>query len=200
MDSAERSPEGIEHQVGDVIRQRAAHQKLKRQVIDALGVSLPVCLLGLEPTLREDIPHGPRNGFEAVSRRDVGRADNLIESQMPLVKGVAAAREFQRAAVKRGGDRFLQRRLCRRAAVKRAATVSCNGASVRGPQLSVAAIVSCNGASVFAGMIGLSFLKARGRLGAKPAAAVSHDSIRLRVVSLRRTAGCAARLFAPPPT
>ena len=51
MGLAERSPEGIEHQVGDVIRQRPAHQKLKRQVIDALGVSLPVCLLGLEPTL-----------------------------------------------------------------------------------------------------------------------------------------------------
>ena len=31
MDPAERSPEGIEHQVGDVIRQRPAHQKLERK-------------------------------------------------------------------------------------------------------------------------------------------------------------------------
>ena len=42
---AELADDGIEHQVGDVVGQRAAHQELERHVIDALGVPFAVGLL-----------------------------------------------------------------------------------------------------------------------------------------------------------
>ena len=45
----------VKLEIGDVVRQRAAEQKLHREVIDALGVALPAGLLGFQPALRKHV-------------------------------------------------------------------------------------------------------------------------------------------------
>ena len=46
------TPDRVEQQIGDVVRQRAAHQEFERQVIDAFDIPGVIRLLDLDPSLR----------------------------------------------------------------------------------------------------------------------------------------------------
>jgi hypothetical protein len=48
---AELAPDRVEQQVGDVVRERSAHQEFERQVIDAFRIPRLVRLLGLDPAV-----------------------------------------------------------------------------------------------------------------------------------------------------
>jgi hypothetical protein len=89
----------IEHQVGDVVRQRPSHQKLERQVVDALHISRLVGLLRLDPSLRQDVPDREGDGLEPVARsRCLDRRD-VIERQVTFVESVVTSGERDRSAV-----------------------------------------------------------------------------------------------------
>ena len=90
--------DGVEQEVRDIVGQRAADEKLHREVIDALGVLALVGVLGEQPALREDVPDGAGNGLEAFSRARGGQFDDVIEEQVPLVKRLIRARELHRTA------------------------------------------------------------------------------------------------------
>ena len=89
---AELAPDRVEQQVGDVVRQRAAHQEFERQVVDPFGVPRLVGLLGLDPALRQQVADRARDGLELVARRGGVDRDDLIEGQMPFVQRVARRR------------------------------------------------------------------------------------------------------------
>ena len=85
---AELLPRRIRGQVGDVVGQRAADQKFQRQIINPFGVALLVGLLGLEPALRKHVAHGTGDGFKLVAGGESVRRQDLVEGEVPLVKGV----------------------------------------------------------------------------------------------------------------
>ena len=60
---------GFEEEVQDVVGQGAPDQELHGEVVDALGVLALVGLLGAQPPLREDVPHGAGDGLVALPRR-----------------------------------------------------------------------------------------------------------------------------------
>jgi hypothetical protein len=96
---AQLAPDRVEQQVGDVIGQRAAHQKFERRVIDAFHIPRPVGLLGLDPALRQQVADRASDGLEFVARRGGGDWNDLIEGQMPFVQRIAAAGKPDRAAI-----------------------------------------------------------------------------------------------------
>ena len=95
----ELAPVRVEQQVGDVVRERSAHQEFERQVIDAFRIPRLVRLLGRDPALREQVADRTRDGLELDARRGGGDRDDLIEGEMPFVQRVAAAGERDRSAV-----------------------------------------------------------------------------------------------------
>ena len=86
--------DGIEQEVRHIVGQRAADEKLHRQVIDALGVLALIGVLREHPALREDVPDGAGKGLEAFSRAHGGQFDDVVEDQVPLVKRVVRPREL----------------------------------------------------------------------------------------------------------
>ena len=88
----------IEQEVGDVVGQRAADEKLHREVVDALGVLALVGLLREHPALREDIPHGAGGASKRSPAVPPRRVDDVVEQQMAFVERVGGARELDRAA------------------------------------------------------------------------------------------------------
>src|SRR5262249_47922536 len=85
--------EGIQHQVGDVVAQRAPNQKFHGEVVDALYVLLFVGGLGLHPALRQDVADGARESLKALAGRGDPGVDHAIKNQPPLVK--SAFRTYQ---------------------------------------------------------------------------------------------------------
>src|SRR6266542_3510132 len=90
--------EGTEHQIRDVVGQRAADQEFHREVIDALGIEALVGLLRAHPALREDVADGACEGLVPIARAAGRRVDHVVEEQVPLVERVRATRELHRPA------------------------------------------------------------------------------------------------------
>ena len=90
--------ERIEQEVRDVVGQRAADEKLHREIVDALGVLALVGVLREHPALREDVPHGAGEGLETLARAGGGQVDDVVEDEVPLVERVVRPRELDRAA------------------------------------------------------------------------------------------------------
>ena len=88
--------DGIEEKVGDVVSQRATDEKLHREIIDALGVRALVGLLGLHPSLRQDIAHGAGNSLKALPWAGGYQFDDVVENEMPFIKRVIRSRERNR--------------------------------------------------------------------------------------------------------
>jgi hypothetical protein len=95
----ELAKDRVEHQVGNVIGQGAAHEELQGEIINPLGVAFPVGLLRLEPTLREHVANRMGDRFELVVRRRSGHRHDMVEGEMAFVERVVAAGECHRAAV-----------------------------------------------------------------------------------------------------
>ena len=81
----------VKPKIGDVVGQGAAEQKFHREVINALGVALPVSLLGFQPALRKHIADGTRDGFELVAVGSFRFRDDLVERDVPLIKRIGVA-------------------------------------------------------------------------------------------------------------
>src|SRR5262249_37110597 len=58
----------IQEKVGYIVSQRAADEKLHREIIDALGVAAFVGLFAEYPTLRQNIPHRAGKSLKTLTR------------------------------------------------------------------------------------------------------------------------------------
>src|SRR5262249_40412868 len=88
----------IEEKVGYIVSQRTADEKLHREVIDSLRVSVLVGFLRLYPTLRQDIAHGPSDSFKALSGTSRHQFYDIVEDEMPFIEAVMRSRERNRPA------------------------------------------------------------------------------------------------------
>ena len=79
---------GIEQEIRHVVGQRAADEKLHREVIDALGVLAAYGFLRLHPALRQDVAHRASEGLETLARVGGRRFDDVVEDEVPFVEGV----------------------------------------------------------------------------------------------------------------
>lgn len=89
---------GIQQHVGDVVGQRAADQKLHRQIVDAFRIQAIVSAFGPDPALRQHVPDRPRSGLEALARTRGQWIDDVVEQQVPLVESVVMPGKPDRAA------------------------------------------------------------------------------------------------------
>ena len=87
----------IEHEVGNVVGQRTANEKLEREVVDALGILLFVGSLGLHPALREDIPYGMGERLKAFPCAGHLRVDRAVKNQMAVVESAVCSIKWNRA-------------------------------------------------------------------------------------------------------
>src|SRR5215475_15047667 len=69
----------IEKEIGDVINQRAADEKLHREIVDALGVLALVGFLREYPTLRQDIAHGAGKSLRTLPRPSGHQLDDVVK-------------------------------------------------------------------------------------------------------------------------
>ena len=102
---------GIEHEIHHVVAERAADQKLDRDVVDPLRILARVSLVGAQPTIRNDVPHRTGRGFVALAR--VGRVglDDVVELQVSLIERVGRSGEAHRAGAVALENRSPVRRL-----------------------------------------------------------------------------------------
>ena len=58
----------IEHEVHDIVGERAADEKLDREIVDPLRILARVGLVGAQPAVRENVSDRAGGGFVAFSR------------------------------------------------------------------------------------------------------------------------------------
>ena len=87
----------IEHEVQDVIAERAADEKLDRDIVDPLWILARVGLVRLKPTLRKNVSHRAGGGLVALSRVGGLELDDIVELHAPLIEGVRRSGEGRRA-------------------------------------------------------------------------------------------------------
>ena len=75
----------LDAEVDDVVDQRAADQKLHRQVVDPLGVRAVVGLLRQQPALGQQIAQRAGDRLEALALAGVFSRNDVIEDQVPVV-------------------------------------------------------------------------------------------------------------------
>ena len=88
----------IEEKVGDVVGQRAADEKLHREVVDTLRVLTLVGRLGIHPSLRQNIAHGTGDSLKALAWAGGHQFDDVVENEMPFIERVIRSRERNRPA------------------------------------------------------------------------------------------------------
>ena len=89
----------FKQQVGHIVGRRAAKEKLHGQVVDALGILALVCFLREDPSLRENISHGPSKGFVTLPAADRRKIFYVVEEQMPFVQPVRSHQRNGAASV-----------------------------------------------------------------------------------------------------
>ncbi len=89
--------QGIEHQVHDVVGERAADQKLDRDIVDPLRILARVGLVGAQPAVREDVADRAGGGLETLPRVGQLRLDDVVELQVPFIERVRRSGEAHRA-------------------------------------------------------------------------------------------------------
>jgi hypothetical protein len=88
---------GVEQKIGDIVGERPSDQKFHRQIIDPLWVLPVIGAGGQNPALRQHIAHRTRRCLEALARPGGFRSADVVEKQVPLVQGVVATGEPDRA-------------------------------------------------------------------------------------------------------
>ena len=86
----------VEHQVGDVVGQRAADQELHRQVIDALRVFPMIGAQRQRPALRQHVTHRTGRRLEGLARPGGARVDEIVEQEMAFEQRVGVAGKSDR--------------------------------------------------------------------------------------------------------
>ncbi len=88
---------GIEHEVHDVVAERAADEKLDRDVIDPLRVLARVGLVRSQPAVGKNVSHRTGGGFVAFARIRIFRLDDVVKLQVPVIERVQRSGEANRA-------------------------------------------------------------------------------------------------------
>ena len=88
---------GIEHEIHDVVAERAADEKLDRDIVDPLRILARIGLIRAQPALRKNVSHRAGGGFVAFSRIGGLGLDDIVELQVPLIERVRRAGEARRA-------------------------------------------------------------------------------------------------------
>jgi hypothetical protein len=73
-------------QVEDVVDERAADEKLHRQIIDPLWVFPAVGFSGREPLIGQQVPQRTRDGLKPLALAGIFQRDDVIVDQVSLVK------------------------------------------------------------------------------------------------------------------
>lgn len=87
----------IEKQVSHVVGECATNEELHGEIVDALRVRLRIRVLGVYPSLREDVAHRPGEGLESLTWTGSLRIDYLVENEVALI--AIHPRELNRAAL-----------------------------------------------------------------------------------------------------
>jgi hypothetical protein len=88
---------GIEHEIHHIVAERAADEKLDRDIVNPLRILACVGLVGTQPALRQYVSHRAGGGLVAFARIGGLGLDDVVELQMPLVERIRRAREARRA-------------------------------------------------------------------------------------------------------
>ena len=75
----------FDSQVDDVIDQRAADQKLHRQVVNPLGILAVMRLLGQQPALGEEVSKHAGHRLEALALAGVLQRNSVVEHEVPII-------------------------------------------------------------------------------------------------------------------
>ena len=78
--------EGIKQKIRDIVCQRAADEKLHREIVEPLRVLLFVGLLGQKPSLRQNVAHGPGQRLEPVAGCRRRGIDAVVKEQVPFIQ------------------------------------------------------------------------------------------------------------------
>src|SRR6266481_4725811 len=89
---------GIEQEIGHIVSQRAANEKLHREIVDTLGVLAGVNVLSLYPSLRQDIPHGTCDSLKTLTRAGSLQIDDIVEHKVAFIQRVLRPRQLNQAA------------------------------------------------------------------------------------------------------
>ena len=89
----------IEQQIRHIVGQRAADEKLHREVVDALWVLALVRVLCQYPPLGKDVPHRAGEGLKTIARVGACRIDDVVKEQVAFVQAALCPREMNRAGV-----------------------------------------------------------------------------------------------------
>src|SRR5262249_3641893 len=83
----------IEQEVSDVVGQRSADQELHRQVVDPFRVFLFIDLLGMEPSIGENVSNGAGESLKAFAGTGGRQAHGVVEGEMAFIEGVRTSCE-----------------------------------------------------------------------------------------------------------
>ena len=88
----------IKQQIGNVVRQRAANEKLHREVVDSLRIFTFVRVFSMYPSLRKDVTN--RVGKRFKPRPSVGCAEihDVVKNKVAFIQGVIGSGELNRTA------------------------------------------------------------------------------------------------------
>jgi hypothetical protein len=87
----------IEHEFQDVIAERAADEKLDRDIVDPLWILARVGLVGLKPTIGKNVSYRAGGGLVALSRVGGLELDDIVELHAPLIEPIGGSGEGRRA-------------------------------------------------------------------------------------------------------
>jgi len=83
-----RSKNGAQREVHDVVGERATDEKFHREVVDAFGVVAFVGLLGADPTLRENVAERAGDCFVPLAQAGGSGMHDVVEEKVALVERV----------------------------------------------------------------------------------------------------------------
>jgi hypothetical protein len=86
----------MEEKVYEVVRQRAPNKELHGEIVDTFGILSFVRLLGVQPTLREDVADRAGDSLIALPWAYRCEVDHIVKQKMPLVKRVIGPSELNR--------------------------------------------------------------------------------------------------------
>ena len=88
--------QGIEHEIQDIVGERAADEELDRDIVDPLRIFASIGLVRAQPPIRQKVPDGARDGFVTFARVGGLRLDHAVELQMPFIERVRRSGEAER--------------------------------------------------------------------------------------------------------
>ena len=81
----------IQQEIGDIVGQGTADQKLHRKIVNTFGVRLIVRLLRAHPALGKNIAHGTGQGLKLFPWAGGFQVDDIIKQEMPFVESIVGS-------------------------------------------------------------------------------------------------------------